>query len=69
MKGDPKLPGIAREITGRLVKIEGVDPPKGKGKKNAERTRDVEPKLILGNRYRDARPRGTQGLRHQGHTG
>jgi hypothetical protein len=36
------------EITGRLVKVEGVDPPKGKGKKNAERTRDVEPKLILG---------------------
>jgi hypothetical protein len=92
MKGDPKLPGYAAElsdlkagqivkvslgrrkmpkgektteadankkadkptwtslgdITGRLVKVEGIDPPKGKGKKNAERTRDVEPKLILG---------------------
>jgi hypothetical protein len=36
------------EITGRLVKIEGLDAPKGKGKKGAERTRDVEPKLILG---------------------
>jgi len=35
------------EITGRLVKVEGVDTPKGKGKKTAERTRDVEPKLIL----------------------
>jgi hypothetical protein len=92
MKGDPKLPGYAAElsdlkagqivkvslgrrkmpkgektteagtekkpdkptwaslgdITVRLLRVEGVDPPKGKGKKNAERKRDVEPKLILG---------------------
>jgi len=42
------LPAADEGARGRLVKVEGVGAPKGKGKKNAERTRDVEPKLTLG---------------------